>query len=53
LELVIATPSSTQRVNYLADAHHGGGKHLVVQADEKLTAFVEFESGRGSLAVPG
>jgi hypothetical protein len=28
----------------IADAHRGDGKRLVVQADEKLTAFVELES---------
>jgi hypothetical protein len=29
---------------FVADAHRDGGKRFVVQADEKLTAFVELES---------
>jgi hypothetical protein len=29
----------------VADAHRSDGKRFVVQADEKLTAFVELESG--------
>jgi hypothetical protein len=28
----------------IADAHRGDGKHFVVHADEKLTAFVELEA---------
>ena len=28
----------------IADAHRGDGKRFVVQADEKLTAFVELEA---------
>jgi hypothetical protein len=30
-------------VIFIADAHRGNGKRFVVQADEKLTAFVELE----------
>jgi TolB-like protein/Flp pilus assembly protein TadD len=32
------------RTIFIADAHRGDGKRFVVRADEKLTAFVEFES---------
>jgi hypothetical protein len=35
---------------WIADAHRGDGKRLVVHADERLTAFLELESairGRG------
>jgi hypothetical protein len=28
----------------IANAHRGDGKHFVVRADEKLTAFVELEA---------
>jgi hypothetical protein len=30
--------------NDIFDAHHDNGKHRVVRADEKLTAFMELES---------
>jgi hypothetical protein len=29
---------------WIADAHRGDGKRLIVRADEKLTAFVELET---------
>jgi hypothetical protein len=32
------------RTIWIADAHRDDGKRFVVQADEKLTAFVELES---------
>jgi len=32
------------RTIWIADAHRGDGKRFVVQADEKLTAFLELES---------
>jgi hypothetical protein len=32
------------RTIWIADAHRGDGKRLVVRADELLTAFVELES---------
>jgi hypothetical protein len=32
------------RTIWIADAHRDNGKRFVVQADEKLTAFVELES---------
>ena len=31
------------RTIWIADAHRDDGKHFVVHADEKLTAFVELE----------
>jgi hypothetical protein len=33
------------RTIWIADAHRGDGKRFVVRADEKLTAFMEPESG--------
>jgi DNA-binding winged helix-turn-helix (wHTH) protein len=39
------------RTIWIADAHRGDGKRFVVRADEKLTAFLERESG-GSLKSP-
>jgi hypothetical protein len=33
----------TGRVLFTADAHRDNGKRFVVTADEKLTAFLEFE----------
>jgi hypothetical protein len=32
------------RTIWIADAHRGDGKRFIVQADEKLTEFVELES---------
>jgi hypothetical protein len=32
------------RTIWIADAHRGDGKRFVVRADEKLSAFMEFES---------
>jgi len=32
------------RTIWIADAHRGDGKRFVVQADEKLTAFLKLES---------
>jgi hypothetical protein len=32
------------RTIFVADAHRDDGKHFVVLADQKLTAFVELES---------
>jgi len=31
------------RTIWIADAHRDNGKHFVVHADEKLTAFLELE----------
>jgi hypothetical protein len=40
----ISAIDSNGRTIWIGDAHRGDGKRLVVHADEKLTAFVEFES---------
>jgi len=32
-----------ERTIWIVNAHHGDGKHFVVHADEKLTAFMELE----------
>ena len=32
------------RTIWIVDAHRGDGKHFIVRADEKLTAFVELET---------
>ena len=40
----IAAIDSNGRTIWIADAHRGDGKRFVVQADEKLTAFLELES---------
>ncbi len=40
----ISAIDSNGRTIWIADAHRGDGKRLVVHADEKLTAFVEPES---------
>jgi len=37
------TIDSDGRTIWIVDAHRGDGKRFVVQADEKLTAFVELE----------
>jgi hypothetical protein len=40
------------RTIWIADAHRGDGKRYVVQADEKLSAFVELESAtRGNQSI--
>jgi hypothetical protein len=33
------------RTIWIVDAHRDGGKRFVVRAEEKLTAFIELESG--------
>src|SRR5205823_14028390 len=35
---------SNGRTNWIADAHRDNGKHFVVRADKKLTAFLELEA---------
>jgi hypothetical protein len=40
----VSATDSEGRTIWIADAHRGDGKRLVVHADEKLTAFVELES---------
>jgi hypothetical protein len=39
----VATVDRDGRTIFVADAHRGDGKRLVVRADEKLTAFAELE----------
>ena len=41
----VAAIDSEGRTIWIADAHRGDGKRFVVRADEKLTAFLELESG--------
>jgi hypothetical protein len=44
LGAVVSAIDSNGRTIWIADTHRDDGKRLVVRADEKLTAFVEFES---------
>ena len=39
----VSTLDSHWRTMFVADAHRGDGKRFVVQADQKLTAFLELE----------
>jgi len=39
------TVDSNGRTIWIADAHRKDGRRFIVHADEKLTAFVELESG--------
>src|SRR6266478_2392355 len=39
----VSAIDSNGRTIWIADAHRGDGKRFVVQADEKLTAFLELE----------
>jgi len=40
----VSAVDSNGRTIWIADAHRDDGKRFVVQADEKLTAFMELES---------
>jgi hypothetical protein len=40
----VSAVDSNGRTIWIADAHRGDGKRFVVQADEKLSAFLELES---------
>jgi hypothetical protein len=40
----VSAADSQGRTIWIADAHCGDGKRFIVQADEKLTAFLELES---------
>jgi hypothetical protein len=40
----VSSVDSRGRTIFVADAHCGDGKHFVVRADEKLTAFMELEA---------
>ena len=45
---------SRGRTIWIADAHRDDGKRFIVRADEKLTAFLELESGiRGAASLNG
>jgi len=39
----VSAIDSNGRTIWIADAHRGDGNRFVVQADEKLTAFLELE----------
>jgi len=39
----VATVDREGRTIFVADAHRDDGKHFVVRAEEKLTAFLELE----------
>src|SRR5437773_12202832 len=39
----VSALDSEGRTIWIADAHRGDGKRVIVRADEKLTAFVELE----------
>ena len=41
----VSALDSERRTIFVADAHRGDVQRFVVHADEKLTAFVELESG--------
>ena len=43
----VSAVDSNGRAIWIADAHRGDGKHFVLRADEKLTAFLELESAIG------
>jgi len=40
----VSALDSNRRTIWIVDAHRGDGKRFVVQADEKLTAFLELEA---------
>jgi hypothetical protein len=40
----VSAIDSNGRTIWIADAHCGDGKRIVVHADEKLTAFLELQS---------
>jgi len=46
----VAAVDSNGRTIFVADAHRDDGKRFVVHAHEKLTAFVELESGDSNRA---
>jgi hypothetical protein len=47
----VSAVDSEGRTIWIADAHRGDGKRLVVRANEKLTAFVELERAIQAFAV--
>ena len=42
----VSAIDSNGRTIWIADAHRDDGKRFVVRADEKLTVFLELESGK-------
>jgi hypothetical protein len=40
----VATVDSNGQTIFVADAHRDNGKRFIITADEKLRAFLEFES---------
>jgi hypothetical protein len=40
----VSTINSNGQTTWIADARRDNGKHFVVHADEKLTAFIELET---------
>jgi hypothetical protein len=47
----VATVDSNGRTIWVADAHRGDGRRFIVQADEKLTAFLEMQRAIHQFAV--
>jgi hypothetical protein len=47
----VSAIDSNGRTIWIADAHHGDGNRFVVQADERLTAFLELERAIYEFAV--
>jgi hypothetical protein len=41
---IVSAIDCNGRTIWIADAHRGDGKRLIVRADEKLTAFIELEA---------
>jgi hypothetical protein len=41
----VSAVDANGRMIWIADAHRDDGKRFVLRADEKLTAFIELESG--------
>ena len=46
----VSAIDSDWRTIWIVDAHRGDGKRYVVHADEKLTAFLEPESGSSRIS---
>ena len=47
----VSAIDSNGRMIWIADAHRGDGRHFIVRADEKLTAFLELERAIHEFAV--
>jgi hypothetical protein len=44
----VSALDSNERTIFVADAHRDDGKRFIVRSDEKLTAFVELQTGRSA-----